>query len=134
MGRADLWAASARPADAWVGFEDRGFDAARLISQKTASITVTRIVGGSKTNLDAQNVYIAPMESRPDEAQIQSGGKEGDLRILFVGYLNHATIADTDIQRGDSVTVAGDSQRYEILQIIPQASTKRLLAVAEVSD
>ncbi len=51
--------------------------------------------------------------------------------VLIVGYKDHPTIANTNIQRGDRFKAGG--QNYEVKQVLPDTPS-RLLAFAEARE
>lgn len=122
MGKADNWLGTSHLA--WAA-DNRAGDTARTIADKPSSITPVR----SKVAQAATVVRIDPMRD-PSE---RSGPNEtvSETRVIVLGYKGHATIADTDLQRGDRFKYQG--QTYTVTQILP-SSPYRLIAVAEATE
>lgn len=122
--------------DAWLGSDDplsgfptvdRTLDTARRIAQRPTSITVVSRLAGALPG--AQTVRLEPL-SAPRE-QAGSVGVQVDAGILILGYKDHPTIADTDVQRGDRFLY--EDRMYTVTGIIPN-TPDRVLAVAEASE
>lgn len=118
--------------NAWLGdttfltAADRAVDTARLIADKPSSITVRR----AGAALAAQTVRLEPINSTPSNRR----GEIADtstIKMLIIGYRDHATIADTNVQRGDRFFF--DGQMYSVLQVMTGVPS-RLLAIAEASE
>lgn len=96
---------------------------AEIIAQKPTSITVQRQSGA----LSAQTVRLDLLSSVASD--VNSGPVTlGTMRVLLLGYRNHPTITDTNVQRGD--TFAYDGQRYRVTQV-DTTYRDRLQAVGE---
>jgi hypothetical protein len=106
----DAWTGNSFPLADWIDV-DRGVDTARLIADKSTSITVIR--GGVAQA--AQTVRIEDM-GRTREVQTE-GGQTAIADTLILGYFGHPTITDTDLQTGDRFAVA--SVGYEIVGLLP---------------
>lgn len=111
MASIDAWQGNAFPLADWLDDVDRATDTARLIADKSTSITPIR--GGL-----AQSATTVRIEflARPREVQGE-GGQTALVDVLVVGYKGHAEISDSDLRRGDRFTVAGVA--YEIVVIAP---------------
>ncbi len=120
----DAWAGDSFPLSDWLDDVDAGVDTARLIADKTTSITVIR--DGSA--LDAQSVRIEDINDRPRTYEMDAG-QVGQAETLILGYKGHPSITDTDLQRGDRFAVSGVS--YEIVAVVP-GLTNQLQAYAKV--
>ncbi len=107
----DKWAGNSFPISDWSDDVDPGVANARLVADKTTSITIVR--GGAAQ--DAQNVRIEDTRGR-SSAQSE-GNITGETDVLIIGYKSHPTISDTNIQRGDRFAVGGVS--YEVVMIVP---------------
>lgn len=121
MGKIDAWTGNSFPSD-WIDV-DRGVDTARLIADKSTSITVIR-AGVAQA---AQSVRIEDM-GRPREFQTE-GGQTMIADTLILGYFGHPTIIDTDLQTGDRFAVAGVN--YDVVGLLP-GLTDSLQAFAKV--
>ena len=122
MSKIDAWTGNSFPLSDWIDV-DRGVDTARLVADKTTSITVIR--GGVAQS--AQSVRIEDM-GRPGEVQTE-GGQTALADVLIIGYKGHPTIADTSLQTGDRFAVAGVG--YEIVAVLA-GLTDSLQAFARV--
>jgi len=109
MPSADAWTGSSMPLSDYIDV-DRGVDTARLVADKSISITVVR-AGAAQS---AQSVRIEALGS-PREIETD-GGNTAQADALVIGYKGHPTIADTDLQRGDRFAVGGVS--YEIVALL----------------
>lgn len=110
MTRADAWAGS-QPLANYTDDIDRGYDVARLIADKSTSITVQR--AGSA--LSAQTVRIE--EDRGDRTVQTEAGQTRQVDAIVLGYKGHASISDTDLQPGDRFKTGGLA--YEVIAIVP---------------
>lgn len=105
----NAWAGSTFPLTAWSDDYDPAYDFARIIGDKTTSITVTRN-GVAQT---AQTVRIETM-ARGDTT-ITVNGRTHEIDAIVFGYNGHPTISDTDLQPGDRFVV--DGARYEVIVV-----------------
>lgn len=128
MSRASAWRGSSAPNAAWRD-GDRTYDVARLIAEQATSITVERKVNGVKSTLAAQTVRLDYMSDSPAESFTDTASLAA-LGVVVLGYKNHPTIADTDLQRGDRFFTGG--RLYEVVEVFPLFSD-RLVARAEAS-
>jgi len=110
MPSIDSWTGNSFPLSDWLDDVDRGVDTARLIADKSTSITVVR----ASVEQSAQSVCIEPL-GRPREVQTE-GGQTAIADVLVVGYKGHPTLTDTDLQTGDRFAVGGVS--YEIVAVL----------------
>ena len=109
MSKIDAWTGNSFPLSDWIDV-DRGVDTARLIADKSTSITIVR----SGVAQAAQTVRIEDM-GRPREVQTE-GGQTAIADTLILGYYGHPTITDTDLQTGDRFAVSGVG--YEIVALL----------------
>ena len=109
MSKIDAWTGNSFSLSDWIDV-DRGVDTARLIADKSTSITIVR----SGVAQAAQTVRIEDM-GRPREVQTE-GGQTAIADTLILGYYGHPTITDTDLQTGDRFAVAGVG--YEIVALL----------------
>lgn len=120
------WLGSTAPLSSWFN-EDRAYDTARHIAERSSSITVVSRIAGSLPG--AQTVRLEPLRG-PGETQ-GNNTVQTTVGVLIVGYKSHPAITDTDIQRGDRFLY--ESQMYTVTQVLPNVPD-RLLAVAEASE
>ena len=106
----DAWAGSTFPLGGWFDVDD-AYDTARLITDKSTSVTVVR----DGAELAAQTVRIEEM-GRP-RPYLTEAGETAHADVLVLGYKGHPSIDDTDLQRGDRFAV--DGQGYEIVMVTP---------------
>ena len=104
---------------AWLNADDRARDwhttdaprpasVAELIADKSASITVVR----AGVAMSAQTVRIDVFGGSAAERMGMGGNALSNVqRVLVLGYRNHPTIADTDIQANDHFRYDGRSYR-----------------------
>lgn len=121
----NAWLGNTAPLAEWLNDWDRSTDVARLIDAKPTTITVIPV--------DSREVepQVVRVEALSDFATRQKspGTEQSVLRVLVIGYKNHATIEDSDLKRGDRFSTEG--QLFEIVLIQP-GFTDRLMALAEV--
>lgn len=98
---------------------DRAVDAWKRISEKPSSITMRRDDG---TAVAAQTVRIEWDDNSNSEPS-GAGGKSSMRRGTVFGVVNHATVADTDIQRGDRFTVSG--YQYRVVDVLTTLGEKQ---------
>ena len=110
----------------WLSRSHRAYDTARVIADKPTSITVRR----AGATLDAQTVRLEVSSHMPAQAN-GPNVTSTNLQTVVVGYKNHPTIADTDVQRGDRFFAGG--QMYEVVQVLADVPD-RLLAIAEATE
>jgi hypothetical protein len=122
MGKADSWLGNSHLV--WAN-DDRANDTARTISDKPSTITPVRNKVAQSATVVRIDTMRDPMERTGPLATVS------ETRVLVLGYKGHATIADTDLQRGDRFKHQG--QTYTVTQILP-SSPYRLIAVAEVTE
>jgi len=122
MPKIDSWTGNSFALSDWIDV-DRGVDTARLIADKSTSITVIR----SGVAQSAQTVRIEDM-GRPREVQTE-GGQTAIADTLILGYKGHPTITDTSLQTGDRFAVSGVG--YEVVGLLP-GLTDSLQAFAKV--
>lgn len=124
MGVSD-WLGSSASLSAWRGTVDRANDTARRIAERSSTITIQRVGAADH----AETVRLEVM-SLPDEER-GTAGKVAVSRVLIVGYKDHATVTDTDIQRGDRFYY--DGLWYDVTQVMP-AIPDRFQAVADAYE
>lgn len=124
MSKADAWLGSSATLNDVVSTEQRANDTARRIAEKPSTITLTR----GSSQLAAQTMRLDPSNS-PGQAQDRVGdvNRVAMTGLLVMGYKDHATIADTNIKRGDKFF--HESHMYEVIDITPTYSG-RILAFA----
>ena len=91
--------------------DDRPTSIGDLIAIKPTSITVRRGV----TTLGAQTVRLETLASQ--RAVVGEGGVTFMCDAHLLGYRDHPTVADTDIQAGDRFRA--DSVDYEVVIVLP---------------
>lgn len=111
MSRIDSFLTDSFPLSDFIDDADPGVDTARVIGDKSTSITVVR--GGSE--LAAQTVRLEPLP-RPVDVQ-RDDNTTAKATVLVIGYKGHPTITDTDLQTGDRFAV--DGQSLEIIMVQP---------------
>ncbi len=121
----DAWAGDTFPLANWLDDVDPAVDNARIVGDKTTSITPVR--GGSEQS--AQTVRLEDL--RGDSQQRSDGAYTGMFDMLVVGYEGHPSISDTDLQRGDRFAV--DGEMFEVVVVTP-ALGNTFQAYAEVKS
>lgn len=91
--------------------EDMAGALGALVALKATSITVKR---GAST-LSAQTVRLETLASQ--RAIVGEGGITHQIDGMLLGYRNHPTIDDCDIQAGDRFVA--DGLAYEVVAIMP---------------
>lgn len=124
MPSIDTWQGSSFALSSWRDDVDRATDTARVIADKSASITLTR-QGEQQT---AQTVRLEPMGGAGE--QRSEAGTVSNAGVWVIGYKSHPTISDTDIKRGDRFFY--NSQMYTVTHVLPDVPD-RILALAEAS-
>lgn len=126
MPDVDSWLGDIQPLATWRGQEERAHDTARIIADKSSSITVIR----AGVALDAQTVRVDLVNlGNTNRERFGEASSAGAMVAQITGYKGHPTITDTDLQRGDQFKVGDTSLR--VMMVYPGYSD-RLLAVAEV--
>ncbi|TXH53006.1 MAG: hypothetical protein E6Q97_14365 [Desulfurellales bacterium] len=91
--------------------DDRPTSIGDLIAIKPTSITVRR----GATTLSAQTVRLETLASQ--RAVVGEGGVTFMCDAHLLGYRDHPTVADTDIQTGDRFRA--DAVDYEVVIVLP---------------
>ena len=93
---------------------DRAVDAWRRINEKPTSISMKRDTGNA---VAAQTVRIEWGSSSGGSGERAGAGGQSSIRYGVVfGVHGHATVDDTDIQRGDRFTVNG--YQYRVIDVL----------------
>lgn len=123
------WLSTNSRARDWRGEDDpRPAGVAQMIADKPAEITIIR--GG--TALDEQTVRIDVFGSSVNERLgMGSNAYTNTQRVLVLGYRNHDTIDDTDIQTQDEF--AFDGNFYRVVKV-ESGFVDRVEAVAEATE
>lgn len=108
----DAWAGDEFPLGNWLDDIHAGVDTARILTDKSTSIVLVR----AGVELTAQSVRVEDLRDRPRSYQTE-GGETGLAEVLLLGYHNHPTITDTDVQRGDRFALAGAA--YRVVAVVP---------------
>jgi hypothetical protein len=108
----------------WVGV-DRAEDAWKRIQDKPTSITIVR---GKTEELDPQTVRIE-FDNTTNEITGSGGTIISVQRGKVFGVRDHATVADTDIKKGDRFGI--DGTVYRVLSVIRQ--TGEIQAIFEAN-
>lgn len=108
----DAWCGNTFPLGDWEDDASQSVDTARILSDKMSSIVLMR----DGVALDAQSVRIEDLRDRPRSYQTEAG-ITGLAEVLILGYYDHPTITDTDIQRGDRFALAGVG--YRVVAVMP---------------
>lgn len=125
MANIDRWLNGRGRAGSWLSKSHRASTTGNVIADKPVSITITR----GATTLSAQTVRIDVLGWSIIERTLVDGlGVNSNQRVLVVGYKNHPTIADTNIQLGDTFPYEG--KLFRVLKVEP-GFTDRVLAIAE---
>lgn len=112
----DAWLGNAFPLSAWVDDHALGVDTAAIIADRPVSITVTR----GATTLSAQTVRLEGTGTgRPVLGA--DGTTTHTITAVVIGYRNHPTITDTNLQPGDRFVVS--SVLYEVIMVEPGLTT-----------
>lgn len=108
----------------WIS-TDRAADAWTRISEKPSSIVIVR----GNANLAAQTVRI---EMNNTTNQVTGAGNTivSVQRATIFGVRDHATVADTDIKKGDRFK--WEEMIFRVLSVIPQ--TGEIQALCEVTS
>lgn len=107
----DAWAGDTFPLSTWLDDADPAVDNARIVGDKTTSITVLR--AGSE--LSAQTVRLEDL--RGERQGRSDSAYTGMFDMLVLGYEGHPSITDTDLQRGDRFAVEGEM--FEVVVVTP---------------
>ena len=108
----DAWSGNEFPLGDWVDDVSQAVDTAKILADKSSSIVLIR----AGVPLAAQSVRIEDLRDRPRSYQTEAG-ETGLAEILILGYLDHPTITDTDIQRGDRFALDGAGCR--VVAVMP---------------
>lgn len=124
------WARASRLRDWRNGVNGRTDGVDRMIQDNPAEITILR--DGAALAIGAQTVGIHVYGSSVNERQgMGSNALTNTQRVLVLGYRNHPSIDDTDIQSQDEF--AYDGQFYRVVKI-EGVFTDRVEAVAEATE
>lgn len=98
----------------WTPSEQSRADAAwSRIQAKPSSVVIAR---GASTTLAAQMVRLEYSTQMPSEPSGSAGMSSKQTVILF-GVRGHATVADTNVVRGDRFAVSG--VQYRVVAVVP---------------
>lgn len=126
------WFATSRLLGAWREREGRPGSVAQMIADDPFSISITREASGVTTTLAAQTVRIAQRGTTGTEAFLRMGsGVNSRQDVVILGYKNHPTITDTNIQYGDRFAYNG---KYYRVNLIERDFSDRIIALAEAMD
>lgn len=125
MSRADNWAGNIKPMENW-DYESRSMDTARLIAEKPITITLIR----NGIALSPQTVRVEPYR-HPHEQNAQNSWRVSLGAVVIVGYREHPTIPNTDIQRDDNFLY--QDQLYTVVNFL-SAVRDRLIVIADVGE
>jgi hypothetical protein len=125
MPSINAWMGNTFPLATWLASDDHGVDTARMIADKSTSITAVR--GGVAQT--AQTVRLETLRGKMEYTT--PGGDTAVIDAVVIGYKGHPTITDTDLQRGDRFFV--DGQMYEVVTIVP-GTVDSLQAYCEVKS
>lgn len=101
---------------------------ANMITDKPAVIVVIR----QGVALTAQTVRVDVFGSTSSERMdMGNNALVNTQRVLVLGYRNHPTIADTDLQANDKFVF--DNQSYRVVRV-ESAFTDRVEALAEATE
>lgn len=110
----------------WLGDKNRPYGVESIIADHPASIVIDGL--GSRT-VAAQTVRIDLAGLSASEAlSMGANALLSKQRLVVLGYKNHPTITDTDLQRGDEFPYTG--QRYRVIKV-ESHFTDRIIAIAE---
>ena len=112
MPSIDNWAGNEFPLGHWLDDIHASVDTARLLIDKAVDIVLVR----AGVELAAQSVRIEDLSNRPRTYQTDAG-ETALADTLILGYADHPTITDTDIQRGDRFALAGVG--YTVVAVLP---------------
>lgn len=121
FNRADTWAGSSRVNPQLGNTEHRDFDTARLIAERPYTIVITRY--NPITKLTFQ---LVPQIVRIEVQHLQRGGDEkisqmmnalSIQQVVIIGYKDHPTIPNSDIQRSDQFMY--QNLRYDVNDTMP---------------
>jgi hypothetical protein len=96
-----------------------------IIRQKPSSIVVLR----GATTLSAQTVRLDMVHNSMD-IYTPDNAATSIMRCLVLGYLNHPTITDTNLQRGDRFYSSEFKTMFDVIEVQP-VYPDRLQAVAQ---
>lgn len=127
MSRADQWRGVRSRFDGWDD-SDRAYDTEYMVEAKAISVQFIR----KGVKQAAQQIRIENIDNVPFERfGAGSTALVNGLRVLIIGYKNHPTVTDTDIQFGDRF--AHEGQIFEVLSI-ETGYIDRVIAVAEARN
>lgn len=120
------WMGITEPDANWLSDDMLASFAARLIARKPSEITVKRRGASDIT----QTVRVDMMSTGSRDA---SGGNANPatVRAVIIGYKDHPTEDDTDLQRADRFLL--DGVEYEVIQVLP-STPYQLQAIAEAVE
>ena len=104
-----------------------------MIQQKPIQITVTREVVGdpeqSHATLDPQTVRMELGEELPYESPLNNQF-ENRYTMVVLGYKNHPTISDTDLEKGDIFQETTNPTGIYFVKTTVPSTENRFLAIA----
>lgn len=109
MPNIDVWREDVGIGGTWADDTTDAADTARIIAEKSTSITVSR----AGVAQDAQTVRLEPVR-QPMEV-MGAGGDSQRVDVVILGYKNHASIDDTDLQVDDVFKVGTVVYRVKML-------------------
>lgn len=139
MSRRDNWILPTPWASAYEAPVHRAYDVERMIQMKPSTITVERETYNT-TTMTSETTYLTPQTVRVEVIDNVPAERFGfrdtatvnGVRAIIIGYQNHPTIADTDLKFNDRFYLNGNY--FRILQIQPEMSFRRLIAIAQSED
>lgn len=109
----DQWLADSSLSRTWAGDKHRPASIGNIIQDNPASIVIQR---DGVSNLAAQQVRIATYSGVQEVEYLFATGLLRTEGFVLLGYKNHPTVTDTDVQTGDRFT--HDSRVFEVEKVI----------------
>lgn len=127
MNIADTWLGSTAPNPQSGNVEVRANDTARLIDARPSYVIIERFLNNVKTTLPIQKVRLEVMQSiRNSSEQHDAMIEISKQYVILIGYKDHPTIPDTNVQRADRFFYLG--RLWEVSEFIDTVPGRLLVS------
>lgn len=124
----DAWLVDTSFLRTWMGDQSRPASVGNIIQDKPSSIVIER---DGVANLAAQTVRLDTYTAAQEVGYFFDTGLLRTQGFVLLGYKEHPTIADTNIQSGDRFVL--DSRIYEV-EKVEASFTDRVLAFVKETE
>lgn len=129
MKRGAIWSGVGSPQQTQVDVIQKAVDTAVRIAERPSTVVISRLLNGETIQLAPQTVRIEVVQNVRTSNEVRArleGIAIAEQYLVIIGYRDHPTIPDTDMQYADLFYYQG--RMFEVLELITTVPGRLLVS------